>query len=228
MGKIKDITGERFDRLVVQYRKGSDNRGESIWNCLCDCGNTKEILGSNLRKGLTKSCGCLSAELARSRRTTHGHSTGGQLTQTYNAWLHMTRRAREKPKGYEHVDIDAKWEESFESFLEDMGEVNNPSLSLDRIDPNKGYYKENCRWADKSTQAYNQRKQSNNTSGKTGVSLKENGKWQVGIGVEGKWLFLGIFSSFEEAVAIREIAEIEYHGQLKNDYDYEKRLRRKA
>ena len=64
MGKIIDISGQRFGRLIALEVIGRDNRGEKIWHCLCDCGKTKNVLSSNLRKGLTQSCGCLQKERA--------------------------------------------------------------------------------------------------------------------------------------------------------------------
>lgn len=53
MGKIIDITGQKFGRLTALNIVGKDNRGETIWHCICDCGNSKDALSSNLRKGLT-------------------------------------------------------------------------------------------------------------------------------------------------------------------------------
>lgn len=64
MGKIIDLTGQQFGRLTVIDMFGKDRRGEIIWHCICECGETKNVLGSNLRKGLTQSCGCLQKERA--------------------------------------------------------------------------------------------------------------------------------------------------------------------
>lgn len=59
-GNVKDLTGQKFYHLTVISRAGSDDRGEALWNCQCDCGNPNIIivLGSNLRRGHTMSCGC--------------------------------------------------------------------------------------------------------------------------------------------------------------------------
>ena len=62
MGKIIDITGQQFGRLTALNIAGKDSRGETIWHCMCECGNPKDVLSSNLRKGLTQSCGCLQKE----------------------------------------------------------------------------------------------------------------------------------------------------------------------
>ena len=62
MGKLIDLTGQRFGRLTVIER--AENKGKfPMWLCRCDCGNTKEISGSSLRKGLTLSCGCYNREI---------------------------------------------------------------------------------------------------------------------------------------------------------------------
>lgn len=64
MGRKIDITGQKFGRLTALNIAGKDSRGETIWHCICDCGNEKDVLSSNLRKGLTQSCGCLQKERA--------------------------------------------------------------------------------------------------------------------------------------------------------------------
>lgn len=64
MGKIIDITGQRFGRLIPECVVGKDGRGEVIWKCRCDCGQYIEALSSNIRKGRTQSCGCLQKEKA--------------------------------------------------------------------------------------------------------------------------------------------------------------------
>lgn len=59
--EIIDLTGQRFGKLIVIEMYGRQqftNSTSIIWTCKCDCGVTKNILGSSLRKGLTKSCGC--------------------------------------------------------------------------------------------------------------------------------------------------------------------------
>jgi len=64
LSKVIDLTGQRFGRLEALRRIGSKN-GAMLWECQCDCGNTKITNRSNLKGGHTQSCGCLSKELAR-------------------------------------------------------------------------------------------------------------------------------------------------------------------
>ena len=85
MGKRIDLTGHKFGRLTVLDFYGSDKRRESIWRCQCECGNITNVLGSNLRKGYTKSCGCLQKEKAGKNTPIKDLSNMlfGQLTVLY-------------------------------------------------------------------------------------------------------------------------------------------------
>lgn len=67
MRTLKDITGERYGRLVVSHRDPEDpiQRGAASWVCFCDCGKQTIVVGANLRKGLTTSCGCFFLEIMR-------------------------------------------------------------------------------------------------------------------------------------------------------------------
>lgn len=67
-GKCKnDLVGRKFGRLTVVKKVKSDKAGHSIWECKCDCGNIKTILGTSLVRGLTLSCGCLHKETMSNR-----------------------------------------------------------------------------------------------------------------------------------------------------------------
>lgn len=222
MSRIIDLTGEVFGRLTVVSRSINDIRGEAVWECVCECGDRAEIRSSSLRKGLTKSCGCLSKELGSERASTHGHSKEGKVSPTYQSYSSMKKRCCDPlQSSYENygakgIDVCQSWLDSFENFLLDMGE-RPEGMSLDRIDGDRGYSKDNCRWADLSLQAYNQKQASNNTSGRTGVYFREDRtkQWQASIGVKGKLISLGSFIDYEEACNAREQAELEYYGFTK-------------
>jgi hypothetical protein len=110
----------------------------------------------------TVSCGCLHREMTGKRNTTHGHSRQGQHTSEYMAWTSMKNRCKptapEKNRQYYYargIGVCTRWLESFEAFLADMGPKPGPGHSLDRIDNDRGYDPENCRWATAKEQAWN-------------------------------------------------------------------------
>lgn len=171
--QIKNEIGNRYGRLFVSKDAGCDTHGNRRWLCICDCGTEKIVAGMNLRKGLTKSCGCLQREIAveEGRKTaTHGKA----LTPAYKTWIAMVRRCTKVTDqawfkyGGAGITVCDRWVNSFENFYSDMG--NRPEgMTLDRINPFKGYSPDNCRWADSKTQA-------NNTQRKF---LKEHGLCSV-------------------------------------------------
>lgn len=214
------LKGEKFGRLTVQGFTRWLDAGEqrvSMWDCLCECGNSIEMRRSYLSATETPSCGCYKSEVISEARTTHGRSKGDK---TYKSWLKMKERCYldsyiEKEYYQDRgIEVCTRWLESFENFLEDMGERPD-NTSIDRIDVNKGYYKENCRWADYTIQSYNGRKRSDNTSGRTGVHQLRNGNWQAIITHYKDKVILAYDVSFEDARKAREEGELKYYGVIK-------------
>ena len=157
MTQYIDLIGRQFGRTVVVARFANTSTGRTRWMCNCNCGKAHITSGDNLRSGRTQSCGCLHIELVGDQHRTHGMSS----TSTYRSWSGLKERCTNpnnlhfKYYGGSGLTYDPKWE-TFEGFLSDMGEAPK-GLSIDRIDNNAGYTKENCQWATARTQSRNRR-----------------------------------------------------------------------
>lgn len=217
-----DLTGKRFGRLVALYRKSKPKRPIK-WICKCDCGTTKPVSAYCLMNGDTQSCGCLRREILRKLKTTHGHACRGRRSAEFKTWNEIKKRSlcqtyrRYKDYGGRGITICNEWlgTNGFLSFYADMGPRPSKNHSIDRIENDKGYYKENCRWALDTVQNINQRIRRDNKSGVKGVSFCNTHKrYQARISVFGKTRSLGSFKNLEDAIAARKLAEEKYHKPI--------------
>jgi hypothetical protein len=151
----KSWLGERFGRLVVT-KLCEENRQKV--ECICDCGNTTQVFKNNLGR-YTVSCGC------RMNETKRKHSGLPTETPTHNSWENMLSRTNKTTKqhanskhSYAGVKVCDRWRgvDGFKNFVADMGECPK-GYSLDRVDTEKGYHAENCRWASRKQQQNNLR-----------------------------------------------------------------------
>lgn len=157
------LMGQRFTRLVVLDRAGSNARGTSRWLVQCDCGTRKIVRGDVLTRKAepTKSCGCLHLEiLRRSHRLVHGDSRSAE----WWTWIGMIQRCEDanhhnwERYGGRGITVCERWRSSYAVFLADMGRKPSPKHSIDRYPNNSGNYEPgNCRWATASEQRQNQR-----------------------------------------------------------------------
>ncbi len=154
----KDLTGLKFGNLTVIKRidnKVCGKKTAANYLCLCECGNYTSLISAVLRSEKTKSCGCLWVKTL----TTHNMSN----TKEFRTWSHILNRCHNpNDKRYKHyggrgIFVSDDWRISFENFYRDMGNVPTPKHSIDRIDNDLGYCKENCRWATVAEQNLNKR-----------------------------------------------------------------------
>lgn len=164
MGKFIDLTDQRFGRLVVLHEAGRSKAGKVLWLCQCDCGNTKIVVGGDLRSGKTTSCGCYHQDVAATQATIHGE----RFSRLYRIWGAMKYRcynpsaAHYANYGGRGIKVCAEWKRSFPAFQKWALENGySDGLSIDRIDVDAGYSPGNCRWVDETTQARNKRSNRN-------------------------------------------------------------------
>lgn len=151
------MIGARNERLeVIDVFFKEDKRGKKVkyFLCKCDCGNEKLVRSDGITSKRIKSCGCLAKELASQKAKEMGLNNkkhGMSRSRIYKIWDNMRERCnnpnhtRYEEYGGRGITYDPKWD-SFSNFYEDMKEGYSDDLTIERIDVNDNYYKENCTW----------------------------------------------------------------------------------
>ena len=163
MGKGIDLLGQKFGRWTVIKREKNNKNNERVWLCQCECGHIAIVRGRDLITGKSKSCGCYRNEVTSNRTSTHNLSKN----KLYKLFYGIKQRCYEvNHKSYKYyggkgIKICDEWLNDFQKFY-DWSVANGydknakyGECTIDRIDTNKDYSPENCRWVSMNIQNKN-------------------------------------------------------------------------
>lgn len=170
MGRLIDLTGKRYGRLVVLERCETVKHGDHVkWLCQCDCGNMAKVRSNSLRFGNTLSCGCLKIDHAMKHVEEHTkHGLSGE--RLYAVWKSLVSRCtnpnneRYKDYGGRGITVCKQWLHDYESFRKWAFETGYDTAAkrnvctIDRINNEGNYEPSNCRWVDMKVQCANRRR----------------------------------------------------------------------
>lgn len=205
MGKFQDLSGSKFGKLTAIKVAYKNKNGESVWECVCDCGNVVNVVCSNLKNGHSTSCGCYKkiCSITHNETKTRLHRIwAGIKARCYN-----TNIAQYKNWGGRGITVCEEWKDSYETFRDwALANGYQENLTIDRINNDKGYSPDNCRWATQKQQSNNKR---NNTLITFNNETHTISEWAEIIGVKSRTIQRRLVKNMP-------IEKILYIGDMRN------------
>ena len=215
LGKSVAI-GEIYNHLKILELHGKDKHGRKLFKCKClKCGKNTIKKGTDVKKGIVKSCGCLRDEKFKKVTTKHGLSK----SPLYKKWLSMKARCNNSSTTNYHryggrgIKVCERWNKDFKYFYDDMIGTYFDGAELDRIDNNGNYEPNNCRLVTHKENSNNRNKYHNKT-GYTGVYYKPHiNKYVAYFYVNRKQIHVGSFKTPQKAYEARKEAILKYQSE---------------
>lgn len=219
----EDLVGKRFNRLTVIDEVGKNKYGDRLWKCICDCGNICVVAGNLLKRGDTKSCGCLQKEVQyKTHKKYNDYIVDGDIAifkDSNGRKFIVDKDDVNKIKNY-------CWLVNKNGYVETKISDKNlrlhrlimdtpDNMIVDHINRNPSDNRKcNLRNCNTTINARNISLGKNNTSGILGVSFhKATKKWRAFVTVDYKTIHLGLFDNKDDAIKARKKGELEYYGE---------------